>query len=140
MNKEIGMVSEIFNEVTSYQELNKTGGIKKMPKKSETNAVLDDFTDNDKVVGASIEFWNFKEEKEIVGLFLEMVPDNYNEHAVLNTGEQLVHLPNLTALNGKLKKAKVSADDKVKVVYLGEVKSKKTGRMYEDFDVFVKSQ
>jgi hypothetical protein len=129
------LTADIFNEVTSFQELNHRRK-NQMPKKNQT--VIDDFEESDEVIGSSLEFWNFKEEKEIVGLFQEMVPDNYGYHAVLNTGEIIVHLPNLMALNGKLKSAKVEEGNKVKIVYLGETKSKKSGRVYEDFKIFVK--
>lgn len=126
--------NQIFNGVTSFQELNRVEG--KMPKE----VLTDDFTDADKVQGSSLEFWKHKEQKEVIGFFEEWATDNYGEHAVLNSGEDLIHLPNLMALNGKLKATKVTQGNKIKIVYLGEVKSKKSGRLYEDFDIFVKLQ
>ena len=103
-------------------------------KMAEDNKVIDDFSDTDKIP-SDMNFWDYKESKEIIGIFKEFVKDSYGEHAVIESGEE-IHLPNLTALNGKLKRA--SSGDKIKVVNLGEKKSDKTGRMYYDFDVYIK--
>ena len=107
---------------------------------SETEQkVIDDFTDDDKVA-TSLDFWKFKEDKEVIGLFKRWEKDNYGEHAVIQTADDVeLHLPNLTALNGKLKAGNANVGNKVKVVYMGSVKSEKSGRLYEDFDVFIKS-
>jgi len=104
---------------------------------SEQNKVIDDFTEEDKVVGDN-NFWDYKAQKELIGFFLRYEKDSYGEHVVIEVDKQEIALPNLTALNGKLRKAK--AGDKVKVVSLGEQKSKQTGRIYFDFDVYIKSQ
>lgn len=104
---------------------------------SEKTKNLDDFTEEDKVTGSDFVFWDRKD--SVIGLFKCWTSDNFGEHAVLQTEDAIeLHLPNLTALNGKLRTAEVKEGDKVKVVALGEVKSKKSGRTYEDFDVFVK--
>lgn len=102
---------------------------------SEDNKVIDDFSDDDKVT-SDLNFWDYKEQKQLIGVFKGFENDSYGEHPVLETNEKEIHLPNLTALNSKLKRAKVG--DKVKAVNLGEKKSEKTGRMYYDFDVFIK--
>lgn len=102
---------------------------------SEENKVIDDFTDEDKVQ-SDMNFWDYKEAKEIIGSFIGFQKDGFGEHPLLKVEGKEIHLPNLTALNGKLKRAKEG--DKVKVVNLGEKKSDKTGRMYYDFDVFIK--
>ena len=102
---------------------------------SEENKVIDDFTDEDKVVSEG-NFWDYKNQKELIGVFKEFQKDSYGEHAVLEANEEEVHLPNLTALNGKLRRAEIG--NKVKIVNLGEKKSKNTGRMYYDFDVYIK--
>lgn len=102
----------------------------------EENAIIDDFTDEDELT-STVEFWKHREVSEVVGLFKRWENDNYGRHAVIQTsGEDELHLPNLTALNGKL--AKVETDQKIKVVYVGEKKAEKSGRLYEDFKVFVK--
>jgi hypothetical protein len=123
----------IFNEVTSLQELNAEKGVK-MPKSK------DDFTNEDKVE-TSMDFWKFKEEKEVIGVFSRWETDNYGEHAVLmiekDDKEEELHLPNLMALNGRLKSGKIAEGKKVKIVYTGQAKAK-SGRLYEDFDVFIK--
>ena len=123
----------IFNGVTSLQELN----INKEDKMPKTK---DDFSDEDKVE-TSMDFWKFKEEKETIGTFNRWETDNYGEHAVLDIegeeGKEELHLPNLMALNGKLKTGKVEQGKKVKIVYSGQAKAK-SGRLYENFDVFIK--
>lgn len=118
----------IFNEVTSLQELNIHGG-KKMP-------IKDDFTEKD-AVKVNMDFWKFKETKTVLGVFSRWENDNYGEHAVISIDNQELHLPNLMALNGKLKTAKANSGDKVKIVYSGQTKAK-SGRLYEDFQIFVK--
>jgi hypothetical protein len=124
---------DIFNEVTSFQELNNRR-IKKMSEEK----LIDDFTDQDKFE-TSMDFWKFKEEKEIIGLFSRWENDNYGEHAVLSLEKEEIHLPNLMALNGKLKAGKVSEGNKVKIVYAGQMKAK-SGRLYEDFQIFIKKE
>jgi len=109
-----------------------------MPKQD----IIDDFSDEDKVE-SNLEFWKHKEEPEVIGLFSRWETDNYGEHGVIKTiideKESELHLPNLTALNGKLKQKQVKEGDKIKIVNLGEKKAEKSGRLYIDFDVYVKS-
>lgn len=122
---------DTFKGVTSLQELNI--GVQKM----KNNQIIDDFSDEDKVEN-QVNFWKYQEEPEIIGLFNRFEKDKYGEHSVLKVGDEEVHLPNLTALNGKLKQANVSEDSKVKVKYKGEFKSEKSGRYYRDFEVYAK--
>ena len=102
---------------------------------SEDNKVIDDFKDEDKVVSEG-NFWDYRANKEIIGIFKRYDKDAFGEHVVLEVGQEEIALPNLTALNGKLKRA--VEGDKVKIVSLGEEKSKQTGRIYFDFEVFIK--
>lgn len=102
---------------------------------SENNKVMDDFSDEDKV-GSSMNFWDYKNNNQVIGVFMDFQKDGFGEHAVLEVNQQELHLPNLTALNSKLRRAKLG--NKVKIVNLGEKKSEKTGRMYCDFEVFIK--
>ena len=104
-----------------------------MPKQTD----LDDFTQED-LINVSFDFWKFKEDKEVIGVFSRWESDSFGEHAVLVMGENEMHLPNLTALNGKLKKRNVKPKEKVKIVYKGQMKAKSSGRTYEDFDVYIK--
>jgi hypothetical protein len=96
--------------------------------------IIDDFSDADKVT-ANMIFWDYRTESYIIGTFDRWEKDSFGEHAVIVADEE-IHLPNLTALNGKLRQAEKG--NKVKIVTLGEKKSEKSGRMYFDFDVFVK--
>lgn len=104
--------------------------------KEEKNAIVDDFTDDDEVK-SELNLWNYKDDKEIIGVVLRKEEGQYGEQVVLSAGEDNeVTLPSLTALNTKLANVEIGA--KVKIVYLGEVRSEKTGRMYSDFKVFTK--
>lgn len=124
-------------KVKGFNPLNElnNGRINKMPKQK----VIDDFTDTDKVQ-AQTDFWKFKENKEVIGLFKRFETDSFGEHCVLQTEDEIeLHLPNLTALNGKLKSGQVQEGNKVKICYVGQTKAKQSGRLYEDFDVFIKT-
>lgn len=98
--------------------------------------IKDDFTDDDKV--GDISFWDYEENNELIGKFVGFQEDKYGQHAIVNDGENEVHLPNLTALETNLKRA--DKGDKVKIVYKGEETAKESGRKYKDFDVFIKKQ
>jgi len=102
---------------------------------SEDNKVIDDFSDDDKV-SSDLNFWDYKDQKELIGVFIDFQKDGFGDHAVLQVFENEIHLPNLTALNSKLRRAKPG--NKVKIVNLGEKKSEKSGRMYYDFDIYIK--
>jgi len=99
------------------------------------NKVIDDFSDVDKV-SSDLNFWDYKNQKEVIGVFKVFQKDAYGEHPVLVIGSEELHLPNLTALNSRLRSAE--AGNKVKIVNLGEKKSAKSGRMYYDFEIFIK--
>jgi len=102
---------------------------------TEDNKAIDDFSDADKV-SSDMNFWDYKNVPNLIGVFDRFEKDAYGEHVVLIAEDGEVHLPNLTALNSKLKSA--HKGDKVKAVNLGEKKSEKSGRMYYDFDIFIK--
>jgi len=111
------------------------GGKNKMAEKIEDN-----FSEDDKVQ-TDMTFWNPKEDKEVIGLFKRWEEDAYGGHAVVQTAEkEELHLPNLTALNGRLKQGNVEEGNKIKVIPTGEKKSEKSGRMYQDFDIFIKKE
>lgn len=98
------------------------------------NKIKDDFSEDDEI--GSREFWNYEEDKKLLGKFVSFESDKYGEHAIINNGEENIHLPNLMTLNSKLKNAEEG--DKVKIVYQGEKKAEETGRSYKDFKVFIK--
>lgn len=98
---------------------------------------IEDFTDDDKVQ-SSLSFWNYTDNPELIGVFNRWEEDQYSQHAVLIVDNVETHLPNLTALTGKLKAGLVKKDDKVKLIYIGEEKAK-SGRVFKNFDVFIKS-
>ena len=127
----------LFHKYIQQEELKNDTNERRYNKMTEQNKVIDDFTDKDKVT-SDANFWNYKEEKELIGTFKRFEKDGFGQHAVLDVDGNEVALPNLTALNGKLGNAEVGS--KVKIVSLGEQKSKQTGRIYFDFDVFIKTQ
>lgn len=117
------------SEIRKYEKMSKT----------ETNVILDDFKDEDKQKNEQLNFWNVKEDKEIVGIVKVIEVGNYGGKKIgilTNASEELVFIPELTALNSKLKDLVI--EDKIKIVYLGEEKSKTSGRMYLTFDFFLK--
>lgn len=101
------------------------------------NSKIDDFTDDDLVQNV-LNLWNYTETPELFGVIVEIRPGTYSERQVKvkDVADDEIMVPELTTLNSKLQMAKVG--DKVKIVYKGEKKSEKTGRMYKDFDVFIK--
>jgi beta-phosphoglucomutase-like phosphatase (HAD superfamily) len=103
-------------------------------------AVIDDFSDEDKQENEQLNFWDCKAQKEIVGIVEVVEAGSYGGKKIgLKTNdseEELTFIPELTALNSKLKDLVVG--DKIKLVYTGEEKSKTSGRMYMTFDFFLK--
>lgn len=99
--------------------------------------IIDDFTDEDKVQ-SEFNFWNYETEPELIGVVLRREIGLYGDVIIIETEKGEVSLPSLTALNSQLIKASVR--DKIKIKYLGEEKSQKTGRLYKNFNVFIKSQ
>ena len=110
-------------------------------KKGERQVAIDDFTEEDKVENEGLNLWDYKAEKEIVGFVVEVSSGSYNGQKIglqTETSEEVVYIPELSALNTQL--SKVVVGDKVKLVYKGQEKAKKSGRYYEIFDVFIKHQ
>lgn len=101
---------------------------------AKSKKLKDDFSDDDEIGERT--FWDYEENSEIIGTFEGMEADKYGEHAIINNGEEDIHLPNLTALNSKLQRA--NEGDKIKAIYKGEKKAEESGRNYKDFKVFVK--
>lgn len=95
----------------------------------------DDFTDEDKIEN-SLNLWAYKDEKEIIGTFEKYEEGQFGKQAVLKVGDEDKTIPSLTALSSKLEN--LEKGNKVKIVYIGEEKSEKSGRYYSVFDVFVK--
>lgn len=97
----------------------------------------DDFTDADEIKSAPLNLWKYKEQREIMGIISEIGDGQFGTQITLDVGnEDFIVLPSLTALNSRLAEAKTG--QKVKIVYVGDTKSQKTGRMYADFKVFLK--
>ncbi|MBU4348643.1 hypothetical protein KJ671_04050 [Patescibacteria group bacterium] len=79
---------------------------------------------------------DFKAEKELVGVLKEKVESQFEGFDfILEAKGKEVLVFGKTALQSKL--SGVAIGTKIKIVYLGEKKSEKTGRNYEDYEVFV---
>jgi len=98
--------------------------------------ITDDFTDENKVT-SDLKLWNYKEDKELIGVIISIDPEGqYGRTLIVDTADEKgLTIPSLTALNTKLREAKVG--NKIKLVCLGIVRGKNK-RDYYDFDVFIK--
>ena len=82
--------------------------------------------------------FDFKTNKELVGKLKEIVPNQFggNDFLIEKEGGETVLVFGKTALQSKM--AGISIGKQVKMIYVGQKKSDKTGRTYEDYEVFVK--
>lgn len=105
--------------------------------KNNKDMSLDAFNDEDKLENNTI-FWNYREDKAIIGKFKAWETDGFGQHVVLQVEGEDIHLPNLVALNSKLKSADLKENDLLKIEFKAEVKSQKSGRVYNDFHIWLK--
>jgi hypothetical protein len=92
------------------------------------------FSDGDKVVGGN--FHNFSEQKEVIGILEKMEDGTFGKQYTIRTPQdEIISIGSFSALQSKLSESAVG--HAVKIVFLGEKKSK-NGRLYKDFDVFIK--
>lgn len=98
--------------------------------------IADDFNEDDKVT-SDLKLWNYKEDKELLGVVISIDPEgNFGRTIVVDTeAEKGLTIPSLTALSTKLKDVVVG--NKIKLICLGLVRGKNK-RDYYDFDVFIK--
>lgn len=82
--------------------------------------------------------WDFKEEPEFIGCFLgvetEVGPNKSNLYSFKKEDGEIMAVWGNTILDMRFKNLELG--DKVKVIFKGKVKSPKTGREYNDFEVF----
>lgn len=80
---------------------------------------------------------NFKENKELEGVLINKVPNQFqgNDFLIEDKNKNQILVFGKTALQSKL--SNVPLGSNLKIVYLGEKKSDKTGRLYEDYDVYI---
>lgn len=99
------------------------------------NQKITEFTDEDERKQTS-NFFDFNEEKEIVGVLETIQEGAFGNEYHINTGDHIVIVGSYKELSSK-----ISNDDigrTLKIACVGETKSK-TGRIYKNFKVFVKS-
>ena len=82
--------------------------------------------------------WKFQEEKEVEGVYLSKEEgvglNNTSLYNLKKTDGSIIGVWSNTLIDDKFKSIKVGQE--VKIVYLGKVTSEKTGREYNNFDVF----
>lgn len=80
---------------------------------------------------------NFDEHKEFVGVFKSKIEGQFeHDNFLFDVEGKDIVVFGKTALQNKLQN--ISPGTQVKIMYLGVKKSEKTGRMYQDFDVFTR--
>lgn len=94
----------------------------------------DDFKDDEKVESSFFSF--IKPNDFIIGYLKEIEDGQYGEQFVLDTENGDIRVGGFTALKSKINNKMLAK--KIKIVFLGEKKAEKGGRMYKDFEVFVK--
>ena len=84
------------------------------------------------------ETWNYKEDKKLIGIFLEKIENvgqnNSNMYKFEMTDGTLLSVWGTTLLDARFKNLKKG--EEVKIIYLGDEKSPKTGRTYHNFEVY----
>jgi len=88
----------------------------------------------EEVSGSTDEVWDIQNQASIEGTLVRKETGQYGTNYVLDVnGKETLVWAN-TVLETKM--ARVKEGDKIKIEYLGEVKSK-SGRMYRDFKLFI---
>ena len=78
--------------------------------------------------------WNAQEQREIEGTLVREEMGTYGKNFVIKTASDKEFLVfGSTVLSSKL--ASIETGKYIKITYLGEVKSKESGRNYKDFKV-----
>jgi len=94
---------------------------------------IPEFTDADK---RDAIFHDFKVKAEIVGKLKRMEEGAYGDQYIIDTPDGDITIGTYDVLKGKIHKEDIGKW--IKIVFKGDTKSPKTGRMYKDFDVFIK--
>lgn len=85
--------------------------------------------------------WNFEEDKEIVGTYVSMEENvgtnNSNIYSLKKADSSLIGIWGSTLLDHRFKNIQIG--DEVKIVYLGKETSEKTGREFNNFEVYTRS-
>lgn len=83
--------------------------------------------------------WDYAADKELTGTLVsfetEVGPNNSNLYTIKKSDGSLVSVWGTALLDDRFKKTEIGTE--IKLVYLGEAKSEKTGRTYHDFDFFL---
>lgn len=83
--------------------------------------------------------WKFEEEKELIGVYVSMDenvgPNNSKLYTFERPDGSMIGVWGNTMLDDKFRNIKVG--EEVKIVYLGKATSEKTGREYNNFDIFL---
>ena len=82
--------------------------------------------------------WDFREDKELIGFYVgaesEVGPNKSNLYTFRLENGEIIAVWGNTVLDVRFKN--LIAGEKIKIVYKGKVKSPRTGREYNDFEVY----
>jgi len=89
-----------------------------------------------KIEGAQI--WNFQENAEIIGKLLRKEDGQYSKNYIIELDDKQEFLIyGKTVLDRKMEQ--INPDQRVMIVFLGKQTSADSGRVYDNFEVFVAS-
>lgn len=95
---------------------------------------LFDFSDRDKRTKS---FFKFEDNKEICGILLNIEDGQYGDTYLLETPNHMkIYISGYTALKDKILRSDIGKP--IKIVYLGEERSKLTKMVYKNFEVYIK--
>lgn len=82
--------------------------------------------------------WEFDKEKEITGVYLyreeNVGPNNSNLYSLERSNGSIVGIWGNTMLDDRFKSLKFGQE--IKIVYLGKIKSEKSNREYNNFEIY----
>ena len=82
--------------------------------------------------------WNFKEENELIGTFMsaetEVGPNKSNLYNLKGEDGEMISVWGNTILDSRFKN--ISEGDRIRIVFTGKETSPKTGREYNNFEIF----
>jgi len=84
------------------------------------------------------DIWDFDKNPELIGEFVgkqeNVGANNSNLYTFKTETGELVSVWGSAVIDTRLKN--VQEGDKIKIVYLGETRSQKTGRTYKDYEIY----
>jgi len=100
----------------------------------DTQSEIPEFSREDK--RETVAFYDFQKHKEVVGKLKAVNKGVYGDQYIITTNSGEVIVGTYDVLSGKI--GKEDEGKWIKIVFVGEQKSTKTGRHYKDFEVYIK--